>query len=325
MAVSHIPVMLREVLRVLEPKDGGIYVDGTFGGGGYARAVLDAADCEVVGIDRDAEAVRRASSVAKRYPGRLHLLQGRYGDMDRLVAETNHRHVDGVALDLGVSSAQLDDPERGFSFRQDGPLDMRMESHGATAADLINTLSEKELADIIYRYGEERAARRVAKAIVEARKAHPIQRTGELAEIVRRVLARAQDGIDPATRTFQALRIAVNDELRELDRGLIAAERLLGPRGRLAVVSFHSLEDRRVKSFLRERSGRAPRPSRHLPEDIATTRPSFRSLRTSAIRPSLEEVARNPRARSARLRGAERTDAPTWPTRSLSASNGGLA
>ncbi len=325
MAASHTPVMLREVLQVLEPKDGGIYVDGTFGGGGYARAVLDAANCEVVGIDRDAEAVRRGSVIAKRYRGRLRVVEGRYGEMDRLVREADRQQVDGVALDLGISSAQLDDPERGFSFRFDGPLDMRMQRDGATAADLINTLSEKELADIIYLYGEERAARRIARAIVDARGEDPIRRTGELAEIVRGVLARARDGIDPATRTFQALRIAVNDELRELDRGLIAAERLLGPKGRLAVVSFHSLEDRRVKSFLRERSGRAPRPSRYAPEDASTPEPTFRSLRTSAVRPSQEEVARNPRARSARLRGAERTDAPAWPMSIVPALNGGLA
>jgi len=222
--------------------------------------------------------------------------------------------VDGVAMDLGVSSMQIDDGERGFSFRADGPLDMRMGDSGVTAADVVNTTDEKDLADIIYRFGEERASRRVAKVIVEARAQAPITRTGQLAGLVRRAVPRSRDGIDPATRTFQALRIYVNDELGELSRGLTAAEALLVPGGRLAVVSFHSLEDRRVKDFLRDRSGTGPRPSRHLPaQDNETLPPTFRLIGRGATKPTAEEIAANPRARSARLRAAERTQAPTWP------------
>jgi len=214
-------------------------------------------------------------------------------------------------LDIGVSSMQINDPSRGFSFRGDGPLDMRMGDHGVTAADVVNDLAEQELADIIYRYGEERASRRVARAIVNRRSEQAITRTGQLASAVRSAVAKSKDGIDPATRTFQALRIYVNDELGELDRGLEAAEKLLGPGGRLAVVSFHSLEDRRVKTFLQERSGAGPRPSRHLPQLAGPEKlPTFRLVKKGSIKPSSEETARNPRARSARLRVAERTDVP---------------
>ena len=252
--------------------------------------------------------------MAAEYPGRLHLIEGRFGDMDRLLAERNVTLVDGIALDIGVSSPQLDEAERGFSFRADGPLDMRMGRDGPTAADIVNETDETALADIIWRLGEERKSRRVAHAIVEARKASPISRTLELAEIVRRAVPKSRDGIDPATRTFQALRIHVNDELGELDRALAAAERLLAPGGRLAVVAFHSLEDRRVKAFLRSRAGSSPRVSRHLPVAREEGRaPTFTLLKTGAIKPSSEETAANPRARSARLRGAERTEAPAWP------------
>jgi 16S rRNA (cytosine1402-N4)-methyltransferase len=312
--VAHRPVMLTEVLAVLSPRSGRVYVDGTFGAGGYSRAILDAADCAVWAIDRDPDAIRRGEAMAAEYPGRLHMLHGKFGDMDRLLAERNVTLVDGIALDVGVSSPQLDEAERGFSFRADGPLDMRMGQEGPTAADAVNELDEKELADIIYQLGEERHSRRVARAIVEARKASPISRTLELAEIVRRAVPKSRDGIDPATRTFQALRIHVNDELGELDRALAAAERLLSPGGRLAVVAFHSLEDRRVKAFLRSRAGSSPRASRHLPMAREEGRaPTFRLLKTRAIKPSDEEITANPRARSARLRGAERTDAPAWP------------
>lgn len=312
--VAHRPVMLTEVLAVLSPRDGRVYVDGTFGAGGYSRAILDAADCAVWAIDRDPDAIRRGEAMAAEYPSRLHLVHGKFGDMDRLLAERNVTLVDGIALDVGVSSPQLDEAERGFSFRADGPLDMRMGQEGPTAADAVNELDEKSLADIIYQLGEERHSRRVARAIVEARKASPITRTLELAEIVRRAVPKSRDGIDPATRTFQALRIHVNDELGELDRALAAAERLLAPGGRLAVVAFHSLEDRRVKAFLRSRAGSSPRVSRHLPTAREEGRaPTFRLLKTGAIKPSEEETAANPRARSARLRGAERTDAPAWP------------
>jgi 16S rRNA (cytosine1402-N4)-methyltransferase len=310
---GHTPVLLAEVLEALQPKDGGIYIDGTFGGGGYARGLLDAAQCRVVGIDRDPTAVQRGAALARRYDGRLDLIEGRFGEMDRLLRAHGVDAADGVALDLGVSSMQLDEASRGFSFRFDGPLDMRMEGSGPTAADLIARASERELADIIFQYGEERRARPIARAIAAARNEAPIRTTGRLAEIVRKAAGqRAKDGIDPATRTFQALRIWVNDELGELRRGLIAAETLLAPGGRLAVVSFHSLEDRAVKEFLRRRSGAAPQGSRHLPRPSAERAPSFRLLSRSAVTPSEAEIQSNPRARSARLRAAERTHAPAW-------------
>jgi len=312
--VAHRPVLLTEVLAVLSPRDGRVYVDGTFGAGGYSRAILDAADCIVWAIDRDPDAIRRGEEIAAEYRGRLKLVHGRFGEMDRLLAERNVQLVDGIALDIGVSSPQLDAPERGFSFRADGPLDMRMGADGPSAADAVNELDEATLADIIWRLGEERKSRRVAHAIVEARREAPITRTLALAEIVRRAVPRARDGIDPATRTFQALRIHVNDELGELDRAMRAAERLLQPGGHLAVVAFHSLEDRRVKAFLRSRTGSSPRVSRHLPVAREEGRaPTFRLIRTGAIKPGPEEIDANPRARSARLRAAERTAAPAWP------------
>ena len=304
---AHIPVLLDEVLEVLAPKDGGLYVDGTFGLGGYSRALLESADCRVLGIDRDPDAVARGADLAARFPGRLTLRQARFGDMAEVARADGIDRVDGVALDLGVSSPQLDQADRGFSFRAEGPLDMRMEKAGRSAADLVNTLSEGELADLIADLGEERHARRVARAIVAAR---PLTTTGELAAVVRRAVPRSGDGIDPATRTFQALRLAVNDELGELDRGLAAAEALLAPGGRLAAVSFHSLEDRRVKAFLQARSGAGPRPSRHLPDTGSEAAPTFRLLSRKPVTPSPAEIDRNPRARSARLRAAERTEAP---------------
>ena len=264
-ARAHIPVMLEEMLAALEPRDGAVYVDGTFGLGGYTQSILDAADCTVWAIDRDPGAVAHGRALAQRFPKRLTVLHGRFGEMIMLLREHGVLHVDGIVLDLGVSSPQLDRPERGFSFRADGPLDLRMESEGPSAADLVNALDEQTLADIIHGLGEERHARRVARAIVEARRTAPIMRTGELAEIVRRVVPRSKDGLDPATRTFMGLRVHVNDELGELDRGLEAAERLLVPGGRLIVLSFHSLEDRRVKRFLQSRSGRGGGRSRHAP------------------------------------------------------------
>jgi len=306
---AHTPVLLAEVLTALAPRDGGIYVDGTFGAGGYSRAILEAADCAVWGIDRDPDAVALGAALAEGYNGRLTVIGGRFGDMKALLGARGIDKVDGIALDVGVSSAQLDIPARGFSFRLDGPLDMRMERAGASAADLVNTLPEAELADVIYTFGEERASRRIAQAIVAARRIKPIATTTELAEIVRGVVHARPDAIDPATRTFQALRIAVNDEIGELKRALAAAEALLAAGGRLAVVSFHSLEDREVKAFLRARSGRAPRAGRHLPERAPAPAPTFRLLQQRALRPSEAEVAANPRARSARLRAAERTEA----------------
>jgi len=310
---GHRPVLLREVLEALAPRDGGVYIDGTFGAGGYSRGILDSADCTVWAIDRDPQAIAGGAAMSANYAGRLRLKQGRYGEMRALLASEGVAGADGIALDIGVSSMQLDRAERGFSFRLDGPLDMRMESSGPSAADVVNGADERELADIIFNLGEERRARTIARAIVEARKARRFSRTLELAEIVRRANpGRGADGIDPATRTFQALRIHVNDELGELERGLRAAEALLKSGGRLAVVTFHSLEDRQVKNFLRERCGKAPRASRHLPPESANdAAPTFRLLPQNGRTPGEDEVARNPRARSARLRAAERTAAPS--------------
>lgn len=311
-AQDHIPVMATEVVAALAPKDGGVYVDATFGAGGYTRAILEAAECSVWAIDRDPDAIARGEALAQAYPGRLTLLHGRFGDMFDLLADVNVNAVDGIALDIGVSSMQIDDPARGFSFRFDGPLDMRMEQNGPSAADVINEMAEQELADLIYRFGEERASRRIARAIVRLREEEPITRTLQLADVIRSVMARSKDGIDPATRTFQALRIFVNDELGELERGLLGAEALLGVGGHLAVVSFHSLEDREVKRFLRERSGGGGSVSRHLPSVAATAQPSFDLPAKGAVKPSKHEQQINPRARSARLRAAIRTDAPIW-------------
>jgi 16S rRNA (cytosine1402-N4)-methyltransferase len=327
-AGGHTPVMLREVLDALSPRAGAIYVDGTFGAGGYAKAILDAADCRVWGLDRDRAAVARGQDMARRYGERLSVIQGRFGVMDRILGARQVRAVDGIALDLGVSSMQLEDAQRGFSFQADGPLDMRMdpegEDAGPSAAQVVNDLSEEALSNLIFRYGEERRARQVARAIVAARRERPIERTLRLAEIVRKAVGRGAKGggkgrrrrIDPATRTFQALRIYVNDELGELERGLNAAERLLAPGGRLAVVCFHSLEDRAVKNFLRERASAKPRGSRHRPEGATPARrePTFRPLFRGACRPSRAECEANPRARSARLRAAERSAAPVWDT-----------
>jgi 16S rRNA (cytosine1402-N4)-methyltransferase len=305
-AAPHIPVLLREVVDALAVQDGATYVDGTFGAGGYTRAILAAAAaCKVIAIDRDPDAIENGRALAEASHGRLELLRGRFGDLATLLGP---RRVDGVTLDLGVSSMQLDQAQRGFSFRFDGPLDMRMGQDGPSAADLVNTMEEGALADLIYQLGEERHSRRVARAIVAGR---PFARTLQLAETVRSAVPRSKDGIDPATRTFQALRIAVNDELGELDRALVAAERVLVPGGRLAIVTFHSLEDRRVKNFLAARSGRAPAPSRHQPAAAAARRSTFR-LVSKAVAPGVDELRANPRARSAKLRAAERTDAPAW-------------
>lgn len=306
---AHIPVMAREVVEALQPRDGGRYVDGTFGGGGYTSALLDKADCQVIAIDRDPDAIAAGQVMAARYAPRLRLIEGRFGDMADLLSAQGVDDVDGVALDLGVSSMQFDQAERGFSFRNSGPLDMRMARSGSSAADLVNEGEESELADIIWRYGEERKSRRVAHAIVEQRRHKRIETTGELASIVRRAVGpQAKDDSDPATRTFQALRIAVNDELGELERGLAAAEQALAAGGRLAVVSFHSLEDRAVKEFVRARSGRTPAPSRHAPPRAAGNAATLRDLTRRPVLPSDAEVAANPRARSARLRVAEKIE-----------------
>jgi len=307
--VSHVPVLLSEVVEALSPRDGAHYVDGTFGGGGYARAILDSAKCSVLGIDQDPDAIARGKLMALTYDGgRLTLALGRYSEMERLLAHTGAEKTDGVVLDLGISSFQIDQAERGFSFRAglDGPLDMRMSLEGPTAADVVNTMDEAELARVIATLGEERFARRVARAIVAAR---PLSRTGELADVVAKALGPAalRQPIHPATRTFQALRLHVNDELGELWRGLEAAERVLKAHGRLVVVSFHSLEDRLVKQFLTERSSARREGSRHMPEQKAEHSQTFKLLSNRPRTPGAAELANNPRARSAKLRVAERT------------------
>ena len=316
--MGHVPVMLEEVIQALDPYEGGVYVDGTFGLGGYTEAILNTAADRVFGVDRDPAAISFGAELSKRYPGRLNLLEGRFGDLSALMATAGVEAVQGVVLDLGVSSIQLDEAARGFSFRFDAPLDMRMGSGGLSAADIVNKADESILADLIHRLGEERKARRIAKAIVAAREKAPIQTTYQLAKIVRGIMGKSLDGIDSATRTFMALRIHVNDELGELTRGLAAAESILAPSGRLAVVSFHSLEDRIVKKFMKSRSGQCDRGSRHLPEiSLDNPKPSFRLIKRRALKPSKPEVAQNPRSRSAKLRVAERTDAPPWPNKEV--------
>jgi 16S rRNA (cytosine1402-N4)-methyltransferase len=311
---THVPVMLNEMLATLSPRDGAVYLDGTFGGGGYAKAILDRARCHVWAIDRDESAIARGAGLAAQYPGRLHLLHGRFGDMLALLTEAGVHALDGIVLDIGVSSFQIDDPARGFSFMGDGPLDMRMGRHGndLTAAVLVNTLSERDLADLLFRLGEERASRRVARAIAAARTEAPIVTTGRLASIIRAVLPPDKSGHHPATRSFQALRLRVNDELGEIEHGLEQAARLLHPGGRIVVVSFHSLEDRIVKRFMTQVSGRSPAPSRHDPrgqtrESVQGGAPParFRLVTPKALRPGATETAVNPRARSARLRAVE--------------------
>jgi 16S rRNA (cytosine1402-N4)-methyltransferase len=286
--------MLAEVLETLSPRDGAHYVDGTFGGGGYASAILEAADCRVLGIDRDPAAIARGQALVQRFGGRLTLVQGEFSRMGEFTLA-----IDGVVLDLGVSSFQFDEPARGFSFREDGPLDMRMSLSGESAADIVNGTDERTLSQIIARYGEEKNARRIARAITAAR---PVTGTAQLAAIVSEAQGPAalRHAIHPATRTFQALRIHVNDELGELERGLEAALDILKPQGRLVVVSFHSLEDRMVKRFLTERSTSAPRASRHAPVSTASRKAAFRLLPRRL--PSAEEIASNPRSRSAKLR-----------------------
>jgi 16S rRNA (cytosine1402-N4)-methyltransferase len=305
--MSHIPVMLEEVIAYLSPREGEAYLDGTFGGGGYARRILQEAACTLWAIDRDPEAIARAAALVAAFPGRLHLLEGSFGDMLSLLAGAGVASLDGVVLDLGLSSFQIDDAGRGFSFRSDGPLDMRMSRSGPSAADLVAGLPEDELADTLYQFGEERLSRRIARAIVKARTVSPITTTGQLASIIRGVVPPSRDGIDPATRSFQALRIRVNDELAEIERALSAAATLLNAGGRLVVVSFHSLEDRIVKRFFADAAGRAPSPSRHDPRGLAAAPvPRFKLLTARAVRPRDSEIAANPRARSARLRAIQR-------------------
>jgi 16S rRNA (cytosine1402-N4)-methyltransferase len=301
--------MVAEMLDALAVRAGGDYLDATFGAGGCTRAILDAGAGRAFAIDRDPKAAAGARRLAAEDP-RLTVLEGCFGDMADLLAPHGVRRLDGIVLDLGISSMQLGDPSRGFSFAADGPLDMRMSSRGESAADVVNRADAKTLAAILRDYGEEPAAGRIARAIVERRARGPIQRTRELAELVAGVVGRRGGRIDPATRTFQALRIHVNQELGELERALEAAESLLAPGGRLVVIAFHSLEDRMVKRFLAARGDARPRPSRHAPlPPAAAPAPRWRLLTRRPLRPTEREVAANPRARSARLRAAERLSA----------------
>jgi 16S rRNA (cytosine1402-N4)-methyltransferase len=315
----HVSVLGREAVDMLAPRPGGVYVDATFGAGGYSRALLGVPGTRVIGIDRDRTAIAGGFDLVDSSEGRLTLVQDRFSNLAAICAAEGFATVDGVVMDVGVSSMQLDEAGRGFSFRLDGPLDMRMGQDGPTAADVIASAPEAELADIIYIFGEERQSRAVARAIVAARKDAPIATTRALADIVARVVRGKPGDIHPATRTFQALRIFVNQELDELQLALEAAERVLKPGGRLVVVSFHSLEDRIVKNFLSAR-GKAGGGSRHLPE-VRQAAPSFRLLTKRPVTPGEQEIAANPRARSAKLRAAERTSAaahpagasPSWP------------
>ncbi len=304
---GHLPVMLAEVLTTLAPRQGGRYCDATFGGGGYSAAILGAAGCTLWAIDRDPDAIARGAALLASHPGRLHLIEGRFGEMLALLRGAGVAALDGIVLDLGVSSFQLDQAARGFSFRADGPLDMRMGRSGPTAADLVNTLSERDLADTLYTLGEERRSRAIARAVVAGRAEAPITSTARLAAIIRGVVPPERPGIDPATRSFQALRIRVNDELGEIERAVAQAAELLAPGGRLVVVAFHSLEDRLVKRFMVEAAGRGPGPSRHDPAGLRVqAAPQWRLLTPRALRPGDAETAANPRARSARLRAIER-------------------
>ena len=316
----HIPVLGREAVEMLGPRDGGIYVDATFGAGGYSGAILDIGGTRIIGIDRDRSAVAAGFDLVERSAGRLTLVEDRFSNLADVCAAQGIQAVDGVVMDVGVSSMQLDEAERGFSFRLGGPLDMRMGQDGPTAADVIARASEADLANIIYIFGEERHSRGVARAIVAARKETPVTTTRALADIVSKVVRSKPGEIHPATRTFQALRIFVNAELDELHLALAAAEQVLRPGGRLVVVSFHSLEDRIVKNFMVERA-KAGGGSRHLPE-VDQAAPSFHILTKRPVTAGDGEISANPRARSAKLRAAERIAAPAhaaaalpaWPT-----------
>jgi 16S rRNA (cytosine1402-N4)-methyltransferase len=313
----HIPVLGRQAVEMLQPREGGAYVDATFGAGGYSRTILEVDGTRVIGIDRDRSAILGGFDLVDRSDGRLTLVEDRFSNLAEICAAQGVDALDGVVMDVGVSSMQLDEADRGFSFRLGGPLDMRMGHDGPTAADVIAKASEADLANIIYIFGEERHSRGVARAIVAARKEAPITTTRALADIVSRVVRSKPGEIHPATRTFQALRIFVNEELDELHLALSAAERMLKAGGRLAVVSFHSLEDRIVKNFMVERN-KSGGGSRHLPE-IAHAAPSFQILTKRPVTPGEDEISANPRARSAKLRAAERTAAPAHGASALPA------
>lgn len=312
MTPRHIPVLLDEVIAALAIAEGETHVDGTFGAGGYSRAILASGAERVIAFDRDPDAIAEGATLVAESGGRLTLVQRCFSEMDAVLREQGILSVDGVVLDIGVSSMQIDRPDRGFSFQADGPLDMRMAQDGMTAAEFVNEADEEEIADVLFHLGEEPRARRVAKFIVAAR---PLTRTSELAVVVRKALgARPGDKKDPATRTFQAIRIHLNRELDELNEGLEAAERVLGPGGRLAVVTFHSLEDRIVKRFLRERSGSVPAGSRHRPDPSAERPAATFEAVAKPVQAGEEELSRNARARSATLRSARRSAAPSWIT-----------
>lgn len=311
---AHTPVLLEEVMGAIDPRPGELIVDGTFGAGGYSRAFLERR-ARVVAFDRDPNVKGYAEALSAVFPDAFALIERPFSEMEDGLRDLNHEGVDGVALDLGVSSMQLDEADRGFSFLRDGPLDMRMSGHGPTAADLVNEEEEAELARVFFVYGEEKASRRIARALVRRRETEPFTRTLDLAETIEKAVGgRKGAPVHPATRVFQALRIVVNDELGELEAGLAAAERVLRAGGRLAVVTFHSLEDRIVKNFLIERTGATPAGSRHLPPTVKTAKPSFELIFKGARAPAEAEARRNPRARSAKLRAARRTSAPAWPS-----------
>ena len=312
MSAPHAPVLLDEVIEALAPKAGDVVIDATFGAGGYTRAIL-ATGAHVIALDRDPTVQRHADAVTNDFPGQFQLVRTAFSGLSDAFADSGKATLDGAVFDIGVSSMQLDEAERGFSFMRDGPLDMRMARDGESAADIVNTWDHGPLAHILKLYGEERQSGRIATAILRRRVAEPFTRTLDLADVVEKALGgRRGAPTHPATRTFQALRIAVNDELGELTKGLQAAERTLAPGGRLAVVTFHSLEDRIVKAFLTERSGNAPGGSRHAPAAIETRKPSFTLQFKGAREAGEAELAANPRSRSAKLRAAVRTDAPAW-------------
>jgi len=310
---GHTPVMLNEVLKTLAPADGEIYIDGTFGGGGYTKAILEHAHCTVFAIDRDLEAFERAQKMASDFSDRLVPFHERFSQMKNCLHQQNIDKVDGIVMDLGVSSYQIDTAERGFSFMRPGPLDMRMGLAKESAADVVNMYPEKDIADILYQYGDERASRRIAKAIVAHRKDTDFETTDDLVDVITSVKPRKHsDKIHPATKSFQALRIYVNDELGEIEKALESAEDILAPGGRLVIVAFHSLEDRIVKKFIKDRGGLNARPNRYLPE-IHTEKdrkPSFKVPSRKGLRPEDYETNCNPRARSAILRYAIRTENP---------------
>lgn len=310
----HTPVLISEVLDALQPKDDERYIDCTFGAGGYSRAILESAKCQLLALDRDPAAATIAGGLAKDYPGRFHFAATPFSALADISPQFGFDPADAVIFDLGVSSMQLDEAERGFSFMRDGPLDMRMSNEGASAADVVNTYDETEIADILFHLGEERRSRAIARAIVARRADKPLTHTLDLAHLIESIMPRRHtDKIHPATRSFQALRLFVNDELGELAKVLFAAERILKPGGRLIAVTFHSLEDRIVKTFLASRSGSKGRSSRHMPDISSPRTPSFKLVHRKPIEPAPEEIKVNPRARSAKLRAGIRLYAPAWP------------